>query len=387
MSLRVKNNTLSSDEEKNKEDAGQTLKLMDACRKSPLRRTQSMLTRKEAETAPTTTKKDVVQIAIWGDADGVGGKGRMFASLNRMHNVSVLGFCKHPSDVGSRQNLAQNTDAVDISEYRNEQVMLQDSRIDAIVVATSTSERSRCIRKAVSAGKHVFVTDTPLACTVEQFKELCTALETATKKRLVVSAMQSHRLDASFKALKFHIVHETMHFGIPFSIQHDFSQTKPPENWKTERPLLIDEGARVIDTTHFLLGLPMAQLNFVTNNSRDRFQAFVESRYERKEISTHIVGSRALRANVAHESITVRFSRGTITLDTGRQTLSVFNHETESTVITSARQSKKSDIWRQAALNFVEAVFGSETPYVTHNELLQSTRFALIVELNKDKLV
>lgn len=361
-------------------------------RKSPLRRTQSTMTPKEVDTELATTRKNVVQIAVWADATGSNGKERILAALKRYRHVSVTGVCLCSADdaatTANKLWLSNRAGKANASPYANEKSMLRDSRVDAIVVATDTTYRARCVRKSIDAGKHVFVTGMPLACTVEQWEELSTALALATKRRLIVSAMQAHRLDAAFETLKTSIVHETRRLGQPVSIQHDFSYPRPPQNWKTERPLLIDQGARIIDTTHFLIGLPTSQLNFVTDNSHERFQAFVENRYANaKTVSTFVIGTRSLATNVAHETVTVRFGRGSVRLDVKNQSLCVFDHERDSIAQTPANSSSQEEIWQNAAQNFVDAVLGNTKSYITHDELLCSTRFSLIVELNKDKLV
>ena len=392
LALRGKQSAASIGDEPGKDAVKDISQSLVEFRKSPLRRTQSTMTSKEVNTELVTTRRNVVQIAVWADPIDPDGKDRMLAALRRHRNVFVTGVCVccFADAAATTVNLRRHNRAekVNVPSYPNEKTMLRDSRVDAIVVATDTTERTRCIRRSIDAGKHVFVTGTPLASTIEQWQEFSTVLALATKRRLIVSAMQPHRLDAAFEILKKRIVHETRQFGQPVSIQHDFSYPKPPQNWKTERPLLIDEGARIVDTTHFLMGLPTSQLNFVTDNSHERFQAFVENRYANgKTFSTFVVGSRSLATPVAHETVTVRFSRGSVRLDLKTQSLWVFDHEHDSIVQMRAKSSSQDEIWQKAAQNFVDAVLNNGKSYITHDELLYSTRFSLIVELNKEKLV
>lgn len=98
---------------------------------------------------------------------GIGGWGRNL--VRNLVEVGNVQYCCHRGDPDNEAWLRANYPDVDLTtEYES---VLEDPSVEAVVVATPIATHHELTRRALEAGKHVFV-EKPLASSVEQAREL-----------------------------------------------------------------------------------------------------------------------------------------------------------------------------------------------------------------------
>ena len=78
-----------------------------------------------------------------------------------------------------------------------------------------------------------------------------------------------------------------------------------------------------------------------------------------------------------HETLTLRFARGSVRLDTDTGTLVVRNDEKAEERRVVLGGTNYNEKFLALTQNFIDAVRGEAQPYVTHTEMWRNTRFAL----------
>ena len=117
---------------------------------------------------------------------GIGKWGKKL--LGEFSKIGSVDFCLHQGNPKTRKWLKENYPNIKIARTYRE--LLSNSAIDAVIIATPIGTHHQLSKKALLAGKDVFV-EKPLAATVGQAKELA-ILARKQKKILFVGHIFSH---------------------------------------------------------------------------------------------------------------------------------------------------------------------------------------------------
>ncbi|WP_299699553.1 oxidoreductase [uncultured Pontibacter sp.] len=135
--------------------------------------------------------------------------------------------------------------------------ILQDNRIDLIIVATTNDTHFALAKAALEAGKNVVV-EKPFTITSEQADEL---IELAHKQNKLLAVYQNRRWDSDFKTLQKLIQSEMLGRLVEYEAHFDrFRPIPASSTWKEEdQPgtgILYDLGSHLIDQALTLFGTP-----------------------------------------------------------------------------------------------------------------------------------
>lgn len=145
----------------------------------------------------------------------------------------------------------------DIHIYRSLEEVLNDARIELVVVNTPTNTHFEFCKKALEAGKHVVV-EKAFTTTVDEAIEL---IQMAQSRNLLLSVYQNRRWDSDFSTLRSVIEQELL--GEIFEAAFHFDRYKeslsPKQHKEIPGPgagLLNDLGPHLIDQALSLFGMP-----------------------------------------------------------------------------------------------------------------------------------
>lgn len=144
-----------------------------------------------------------------------------------------------------------------VEVVKNADVLLNDSEIDLIVIATPNASHFDLAQRALLAGKDVVV-DKPFTTTSQQAQQL---IDLARQQNRIISVHQNRRWDADFQTVKALL--ETGYLGrvVEYEAHYDrFRNFLKPGAWKEQANLgsgiLFDLGSHLIDQAQVLFGLP-----------------------------------------------------------------------------------------------------------------------------------
>ena len=146
-----------------------------------------------------------------------------------------------------------------VKTYRTLEELLADPAIELVIVNTPNYTHYDYTKKALQAGKHVFV-EKPFVTDVAQGAEL---IALAGEKNLMLSVYHNRRFDSDFKIVR-HVVQEGM-LGDIVEAEFHFDRYKEELSPKTHKELpgpgagvLYDLGSHIIDQALQLFGMPDA---------------------------------------------------------------------------------------------------------------------------------
>ncbi|MEP7111580.1 MAG: Gfo/Idh/MocA family oxidoreductase [Ferruginibacter sp.] len=137
--------------------------------------------------------------------------------------------------------------------------IIEDERIDLVVITTPNDSHHSLALQALRAGKHVVV-DKPFTINTKEADEL---IATAEASNLVLSVYQSRRFDSDFRTVQGVINHGFLGGLVELESRYDrFRNYLKPGAWREEDApgtgILYDLGAHLIDQALILFGLPKA---------------------------------------------------------------------------------------------------------------------------------
>jgi len=143
-----------------------------------------------------------------------------------------------------------------VREYRD---MLEDDRVELVVVNTPDAYHYEMTRLALEAGKHVVV-EKPFVQVSSQGKELITL---AAKNELVLSVFQNRRWDGDFMTVKQIIDRGYLERLVEYEAHFDRYRNFIPEGTWKEDPdsgtgTLYNLGSHLIDQAFVLFGAPLS---------------------------------------------------------------------------------------------------------------------------------
>jgi scyllo-inositol 2-dehydrogenase (NADP+) len=144
-----------------------------------------------------------------------------------------------------------------ITVERDIEVLLRDSAIDLIVVATPNNSHFDVARQALMAGKHVVV-EKPFTIASAEAREL---IELAHQKGRIISVHHNRRWDGDFLTLRQVIDAKLLGRLVEFESHFDRFRNQPrPDAWREDdcqgAGILYDIGPHLIDQAQVLFGLP-----------------------------------------------------------------------------------------------------------------------------------
>jgi predicted dehydrogenase len=152
----------------------------------------------------------------------------------------------------------------DIHIYRTLEEVLNDERIELVVVNTPTNTHFEFCKKALEAGKHVVV-EKAFTTTVAEAIEL---IELAESRKLMLSVYQNRRWDSDFSTVRSII--EKGVLGEIFEAEFHFDRYKETLSPKLHKEvpgpgagLLNDLGPHLIDQALSLFGMPTALFAYI----------------------------------------------------------------------------------------------------------------------------
>ncbi len=149
--------------------------------------------------------------------------------------------------------------------FTNYEKLLNESSIDAVIIALPTHLHTKCAIQAVEAGKHIFL-EKPIARNLEEAKSIVTA---ARKNYVELMIGYPFRFNQSFRELKtkmengslgdVEIVHATYLSSGPFSHRTESGNPTPVPNWWFNKDLtgggaLLDLGSHLINLLRWYFG-------------------------------------------------------------------------------------------------------------------------------------
>ncbi|MFP5390899.1 MAG: oxidoreductase [Gammaproteobacteria bacterium] len=135
-------------------------------------------------------------------------------------------------------------------------LLIADTEVDLVVIATTNTTHYPLAREALLAGKHVVV-EKPFTVTVQEAAELA---DLAEQKKLVLSVFHNRRWDNDFLTVR-HAIESGMLGSIVYFESH-FDRYRPlvRQRWREQdlpgSGMLYDLGAHLIDQALVLFGQP-----------------------------------------------------------------------------------------------------------------------------------
>jgi predicted dehydrogenase len=189
-----------------------------------------------------------------------------FEACQKGRNVNLYAICDLADDLRERMQQIWQPQVA----YASYDDMLNDEKIDIVIVATSDAFHISMALKAVRAGKHVLV-EKPLSHSLDECAELS---EAATKANVIVQVAHMKRFDPNLAfakdfissrlgemlALKAWYCDNTHRYTVTDNLQPlpvTSSQAKKPgfnEKADKERYFLLAHGSHLLDTATFLGG-------------------------------------------------------------------------------------------------------------------------------------
>jgi len=188
---------------------------------------------------------------------GVIGLGKMgmshYAILNTHPNVQLVAVCD------SAGFIIRALDKLgDIATFKDYQKMIDQYRLDCVIIATPTSTHTQLARYAIQNGLHVFV-EKPFCLNLRQGREL---VEMAEQQNIVNQVGYHYRFVASFdkarQLLQRRVIGDLYHFTaeaygqVVVKTKLKTWRTKPTEGGGC----LYDYASHVINLVNYLVGPP-----------------------------------------------------------------------------------------------------------------------------------
>ncbi|WP_347159241.1 oxidoreductase [Pontibacter chitinilyticus] len=152
----------------------------------------------------------------------------------------------------------------------NTAAILQDEKIDLVVVATPNNTHFALAKEALQAGKHVLV-DKPFTITSGEAEEL---IALAKQQQKILTVYQNRRWDSDFKTVKKVLESNLLGNLVTYEAHFDrFRNQIKPNTWKEENlpgsGILYDLGTHLIDQALYLFGTPQEVYGDVRTQRQD----------------------------------------------------------------------------------------------------------------------
>lgn len=187
-------------------------------------------------------------------------------ACRKARNAELYAICDVAKDLRDKMAAIHGPQQV----YDDYQKMLQDARLDAVIIATSDAFHVPAAEMAINAGKHVFI-EKPIGTSVDEVQQLKDSLKDS---ELVLQVGHMKRFDPGFVAAKNFVDHEMgeglalkawycdsiFRYDVTDAVQpipfHSNQSKKPKEDPKSnkQRYYMLAHGSHLVDTARFLGG-------------------------------------------------------------------------------------------------------------------------------------
>lgn len=267
---------------------------------------------------------------------------------------------------------AQKGKSTCIVGYDSVGALLNDIKVQAVIIASPDRFHPEHLKAAIDAGKHVFI-EKPLAIDMQGMQTAIRALKKAKQDRLVVTSCHPRRFDPVYVRIKENLPEWEGLLGQAVSLHLDFSYHKPGEDWKQNRSLLLDHFPHEIDCLHFFFGYSPFKA-FKLEDEATHY-AVAGSREDRKTF--FFSGTRKLESSVYPETVSIRFERGLITVNTKNGSLTVHNHDKGTSFTSQFGGTDYEARLNRLNLNFFNTIRGTAENYLTEGDLIINTYSAI----------
>ncbi|KAK4507790.1 hypothetical protein PRZ48_001525 [Zasmidium cellare] len=170
--------------------------------------------------------------------------------------------------VVQRQTRAGQPDAAielpDVTLYRSVDDLLQDDKVDVVIVTTPPASHFQLASEALESGKHVVV-EKPFTPTYDEAEKL---VQRASKSNKLLTVYQNRRWDSDFVALSNLKARGVLGRVVDFDSHFDrFRPEAPVHTWKADpgpgNGAIYDLGSHLIDQAVHLFGMPERVTGFV----------------------------------------------------------------------------------------------------------------------------
>ncbi len=194
--------------------------------------------------------KDVLQLGLIGT--GAIGRTHIERINNCLQGAKVIAVCDAFPEAGKKAAETYGCEFIADGE-----ALINDERIDAVIVTTADPYHAQYVKAAIKAGKYVFC-EKPLAPEAEVCKEIVD-MEMAGGKRLVQVGFM-RRYDHGYRQLKKYISERT--YGEPLMLHCAHRNPTVPESYDT--PMAVENSMiHEIDVLRWLLGEDYASAEVV----------------------------------------------------------------------------------------------------------------------------
>lgn len=245
-----------------------------------------------------------------------------FESCIKARNIELYAMCDQAEDLLKRMAEIYSCEKT----YTNYDRMLDDENIDAVIIGIADQFHVECAKKALKAGKHVFV-EKPLGVSIEECEELEKIIH---ESGLVLQIGNMKRFDGGIQYAKKFIENEIgevttlkawycdstgryqMCDNVMPVIYTSKNVKRPVGNPKADREkyYLLGHGSHLFDTAKFLVGNPLnVQAKFV--KKENMYSWLIACEFE-NEIIANLDLTIAVRMDW-HEGFDVYGTKGSVT--------------------------------------------------------------------------
>lgn len=185
---------------------------------------------------------------------GIRGYGKKFIELTKSHPNARFESCFHRDEnIAKEYSLLLNIPRfhTDLDKFLN------DPQIEVVVLAVPNQFHFDLAKKALIAGKHVWI-EKPMTHTSEEAIEL---ISLAQSKNLVLMVGHNHRENGHIKAIKTQLQNNLIGkiVAAEFNMSHGGGMKFGPEKWRYHKEFCPGGpfnmlGTHLIDTANFLFG-------------------------------------------------------------------------------------------------------------------------------------
>ncbi len=263
--------------------------------------------------------------------------------------------------------------------YDSAEELLNDERIQAVMICSPDEFHLDQIEMAIEAGKHVFC-EKPLLVPTQSIRKLKDLFAIARAKKLVLTSCHPRRFDRY--AMWFREAHRHQNpsllnsLGKVMGFKFDFSYHKPSSTWKSKRSLLLDHINHEVDLMNYFFGLQPFKA-WKLSDGFDRYQV-VGIRSD--GITFDFNGTRMLTDEKYPEWCRIRFEQGTVVFDTMHKIVEVRNHNENSITIIPNMGIDYDARLASVMHNFYDQIMNGVSENLTEKEMIMNTQAGTLLQ-------
>jgi hypothetical protein len=246
--------------------------------------------------------------------------------------------------------------------------LLTHPDIDTIMIGSPDRFHADQLLQAVQAGKHVFV-EKPLAINEEGMDKVRKALKLAEEKKLVVSSCHPRRFDPPICWLKEHV-----DFSRLTRFVFKFLYHRVTDPWKKNRSLMLDHFGHEIDLLYFLFcdqdegidgPIRLLQDNHACYHVRGAIDGGAEFEFEGQRVLDEKLYLEFIEIQRGNRRTIINLNNGLMIEDGEEKQIPPKNYDV---------------MFRLVNENFISAVAGEGTNYLTHLDLRRNNSLGIALK-------